>query len=74
MSDELIELTEENRLSREAAAARLRQLADQLSRHNEVAFSRGGMRYTVDVPDTVMLKVELELGDDENELEIEITW
>ncbi len=32
-----------------------------------------GKRITVDVPDHVDLKVEVELGD-ENELEIELTW
>jgi amphi-Trp domain-containing protein len=74
VSDELIELTEQTELSREAAAARLRQLADQLSRHNEVAFSRDGVRYAIDVPDDVTLKVEIEMGDDETEIEIELTW
>lgn len=73
MSDELIELTERTELTREEASARLRQLADQLSRHNEVAFSRDGVRYTIDVPDTVTLKVEVEIGDD-NEIEVELTW
>jgi amphi-Trp domain-containing protein len=74
VSDELIELTERTELSREAAAARLRQLADQLSRHNEVSFSRDGVRYAIDVPDAITLKVEIELGDDENEIEVELTW
>ena len=36
MGDELLEVTETQTLSREAAAARLRELADQLSRHNQV--------------------------------------
>lgn len=74
MSEELIELTERTELGREAAAARLRQLADQLSRHNEVAFSRDGVRYAIEVPDTVTLKVEVEIEDDESEIEIELTW
>jgi amphi-Trp domain-containing protein len=73
VSDELIEVTERQQLSREDAARRLRQLADQLSRHNEVAFSRDGVRYAVAVPDQVTLKVEVELGD-ENEIEVELTW
>jgi amphi-Trp domain-containing protein len=38
-----------------------------------VEFSRGGGRVTVAVPDEVNLKVEVELGDD-NEIEIELTW
>jgi amphi-Trp domain-containing protein len=74
VSDELIELTERTELRREAAAARLRQLADQLSRHNEVAFSRDGVRYAIAVPDVLKLKVEIEIGDDEKEIEVELTW
>ena len=73
MSDELIEVTETQRLRREDAAARLRALADQLARHNQVEFTRDGVRYTAKVPNEVELSVEIELGD-ENEIEIEITW
>jgi amphi-Trp domain-containing protein len=73
MSDELIELSEREILSREAAAARLHQLADQLARHNQVEFVREGTRYSVAVPDEVTLKVEIEIGD-ENEIEFEVTW
>jgi amphi-Trp domain-containing protein len=28
----------------------------------------------VDVPDEVNMKIEVEIGDDERELEIELTW
>jgi amphi-Trp domain-containing protein len=73
MSDELIEVTESEILSREAAAARLHELADQLARHNQVEFVREGTRYSVTVPDEVTLKVEIEIGD-ENEIEFEVTW
>jgi amphi-Trp domain-containing protein len=73
MSDELIEVTDKQRLSREAAAARLRQLADQIARHNDIEFVRDGVRYSVTVPDTVELKLEIEIGD-ENEIEFELTW
>ena len=73
MGDELLEVTESQRLSREDAAARLRSLADQLSRHNQVEFTRDGVRYTAKVPDEVELTVEIELGDD-NEIEIELSW
>ena len=48
---DLIEHESEERMRREDAAQRLRDLADQLSRHNQVAFTREGVRYTVDVPD-----------------------
>ena len=71
---ELIEIEEEARLRREDAAARLRALADQLSRHNEVAFTRGGIRHSVKVPAEVTFSLEIELGDDGSEVEIEISW
>jgi amphi-Trp domain-containing protein len=73
VSDELIEVSEHEILSREAAAARLRQLADQLARHNQIEFVREGTRYSVAVPDEVKLKVEIEIGD-ESEIEFELTW
>ncbi len=71
---DLIEISEKEQLSREEAAARLHALADALARHNEVEFERGGQRFKVHVPDEVNLKLELEIGDDERELEIELTW
>jgi hypothetical protein len=43
-SMELIEHVTEERLRREEAAARLRSLADELSRHNEIAFARAPRR------------------------------
>lgn len=70
---DLFEIDNTQRMSREDAAARLHALADALSRHNSVEFERNGHRITVDVPDEVQLKVEVEIGDD-NELEIELTW
>jgi len=73
MSDELIEVTDREVLSREQAAARLHRLADELARHNQIAFVRAGTRYTVTVPDQVTLKVEIEVGED-NEIEFELTW
>ena len=60
-------------MRREEAAARLRELADQLSRHNEVAFLREGVRYTVKVPNEVTFSLEIEVGE-ENEIEVELTW
>jgi amphi-Trp domain-containing protein len=70
---DLFEIDETKRLRREEAAARLHALADALARHNEVEFERDGRRITVDVPDEVNLKIEVEIGD-ESELEIELTW
>ncbi|SEC53867.1 amphi-Trp domain-containing protein [Nocardioides exalbidus] len=66
-------MDETRTMSREEAAARLRALADSLAKHNSVEFARDGGRITVSVPEQVNLKVEVELGDD-NEVEIELTW
>ena len=71
---EIFEVEQSERLSREEVAARLRSLADMLARHNDVEFERGGMRFTVPVPDTLELKLELEIESDKRELEIELTW
>jgi amphi-Trp domain-containing protein len=71
---DIFEVETKERLSREQAAARLHSFADMLARHNDVEFERGGMRFTVHVPDEVELKVELEIESDERELEIELTW
>lgn len=70
---ELFEIDDTRTLRREEAAARLRALADMLARNNSVEFVRGGKQVTVRIPDEVELKVELEIGE-ENELEIELTW
>lgn len=71
---ELMEFEEKRRLSREEAADVLRTFADQLARHNDLEFSREGLRYTVDVADTVELEVEIEIGTTGSELEITISW
>jgi amphi-Trp domain-containing protein len=70
---DLLEHSSDQPLQREEAAARLRELADQLSRHNEIAFTREGVKYTVKVPDQVRFSMEIEIGDD-NEIEVEISW
>lgn len=67
-------LSRKETLKREEVAERLRKLADMLARHNEVEFERGGVKFTVNVPDEVQLKVELDIETDERELEIELTW
>jgi amphi-Trp domain-containing protein len=73
MSEELIEITTETVLRREEAAAKLRQLADQMSRHNQIEFEREGLRISARIPDEVTLKLEIEIGD-ESEIEIELSW
>jgi amphi-Trp domain-containing protein len=73
MADELLEVSEKQTMSREAAAVRLRALADQLARHNQVEFVREGIKFSAKVPSEVEVSVEIELGD-ESEIEIEISW
>ena len=70
----LLEHSTEERLSREAAADRLRALADEIARQNEVEFERGGQRFTVRVPDEVTFSLEIEVGDEGSEIEIELKW
>jgi amphi-Trp domain-containing protein len=62
------------RLSREAAAERLHAMADALARNNEVEFERGGLRFKVHMTDEIDFKLEIEIGDQERELEIELKW
>jgi len=71
---DIFEVEQKERLSREEAAARLHNLANMLARHNDIEFHRGGVRFTVRVPDEIELKLELEVGTDKRELEIELTW
>jgi amphi-Trp domain-containing protein len=71
---DLLQHEEEAPMSREAAAERLRALADQLARHNEVAIVRDGIRYSVKVPNEVRFTFEVEVGDDGSEIEVEIKW
>jgi amphi-Trp domain-containing protein len=71
---ELVELKEKTTLSREAAAARLHAIADELSSGNDVVIEREGIRFVAHVPGQVDLKVEFEIGEDGAELEIELTW
>lgn len=70
---DLFDIDDTATVRREEAAARLHALADALARNNSVEFLRGDQRITVKIPDEVTLKVEVELGE-ENELEIELTW
>lgn len=71
---DLIEHKSSESMGREAAAAKLRDIADQLARHNQLEFERDGVRYSVKVPDQVTLALEIEVGDDGSEIEVEISW
>jgi amphi-Trp domain-containing protein len=71
---DIFEIKQEETVSREEVARRLRLLADMLARENDLEFDRGGMHFKVDVPDQVQLKVEFEVETEERELEIELKW
>lgn len=71
---DIIEIERKETLGREEAAAKLRTIADMLSRSNALEFEQGGARIKVHVPDEVHMKVELEVESDERELEIELKW
>jgi amphi-Trp domain-containing protein len=71
---DIFEIEQKETLSREQVAERLRALADMLARHNDLEFERGGMHFSLHVPDQVQLKIELEVETDERELEIELKW
>jgi len=71
---ELMELKERATLFREAAAARLRSIADELASGNDIVMQKDNLRFVAKVPDEVNLKIEFEVSDDETEFEIELTW
>lgn len=73
MADELYEHESEVKLTREQAAQRLREIADRLSRNNEVRVDVAGRELVAKVPAQVGFEVELELGE-ESELEITLSW
>ncbi len=73
MGDELYEHETKQTLTREEAAARLHQLADDLARHNQVRIDHGDREVVVSVPDEVQLKFEVEAGS-KSELEVSISW
>ncbi|MFZ2510031.1 MAG: amphi-Trp domain-containing protein [Gordonia sp. (in: high G+C Gram-positive bacteria)] len=76
MSDELFEYEAKEELTREEAAAKLRELADTIARHNEVSFTENNKVVRIDVPDRVRLKVEMERGQagEKSELEVKLSW
>jgi amphi-Trp domain-containing protein len=69
-----LELKEKSTLSREAAAARLHAIADELASGNDIIMERGQARFVAKVPAEVTMKIEFEVEDDETEFEIELTW
>lgn len=71
---DIIEIETSEEMSREEAAARLRDLADELASNNEVAMRLNGKNVRVQVADRVRLEVEIEVGEEQSEIEIELTW
>jgi amphi-Trp domain-containing protein len=71
---DLVELKEKQVLGREEAAARLREIADELASGNDIVVEQGNLRFVARVPDQVNLKIEFEFEDDGAEFEIELTW
>ena len=69
-----LELKEKSTMSREEAAKRLHEIADELASGNDIVLQRSGARFVAKVPDEVTLKVEFEMEDEETEFEIELTW
>ena len=69
-----LELKETGTMTREAAAARIRAIADELASGNDIVLERNGARFVAKVPDEIALKVEFEVEEDETEFEIELSW
>ncbi|GAA1706970.1 amphi-Trp domain-containing protein [Propioniferax innocua] len=75
MGEELYEHETETMMTREQAAARLRALADQLERHNEVRVNHGDREVSVRVADQVGFEFEVEVEPGgKNEIEVTISW
>lgn len=75
MGEELYEHETETTMTREQAAAKLRELADQLERHNEVRVNHGDREVSVRVADQVAYEFEVEVDPSKkNEIEVTISW
>jgi len=71
---DILEIEEREKLTREAAAGRLRAIADALERHNGLRLQRGGLTLDVRVADEVDFELEVDIEADESSIEIEISW
>jgi amphi-Trp domain-containing protein len=72
---DIFEVEQKETLSRQEVATRFRRLANMLAKGGqEIRFERGGMTFSVHVPEEVQVKVEFEVDSDRRELEIELTW
>lgn len=68
------DLKEMSRLSREEASARLRAIADELARNDDLVMEWKHPRSAEQCPGRVDLKLEFEIEDDSGGLVIERTW
>ncbi len=71
---DILKIESKETLSREEAASRLRAIADGLASHNDVELDWSGKHVRLHVADEVRLEIEIEVGDDETEFEIELKW
>jgi amphi-Trp domain-containing protein len=71
---DILKIESTETLTREEAAARLRDIAHALASHNDVELDWGGKHIRLHVADEVRLELEIEVGEDETELEIELKW
>lgn len=71
---DILELKEKQVMRREAAAARLREVADALERHNGLTLEHEGKQIAVRVPDEVELEFEVELESGGGKIELELSW
>jgi amphi-Trp domain-containing protein len=70
---EIFEVEQKETLTRKEVATRFRRLANMLAGNDEeITFERGGMTFSVNVPEEVQVKVELEIDSNRRELEIEV--
>ncbi|MGZ6565250.1 MAG: amphi-Trp domain-containing protein [Solirubrobacteraceae bacterium] len=69
-----LEIKAKSIMSREAAAARMHAIADELASGNDIVLEHHGVRFVAKVPSEVALKAEFEVEDDETEFEIELSW
>ena len=72
---ESFEVERQETITRQEAATRLRRIANLLSGdEDEAVFERGGMRFEVPLADELNFKIEIEMGSEEREIEIELKW
>ncbi len=71
---DVLEIADKETLVREAAAERLRSIADALERHNGLRLQRDGKIIDVRVADTVEFELEVEIESDGSSIEVEISW